>query len=115
MRKPESQIFDIWDNAAKKSIKGLDQHGLAKHRDLLNRDDCHMIQHTGAKAYNGRDIRRGDVLRHLKTGDIVTVSWEVGGYVLRNELGTHGFWGLHEYEVIDNRFEAMSSRSQKSG
>lgn len=105
MGKSHDHIFDIWDSKAKKCFKNLDQRGLAMHADLLIRGDCYLIHHTGHYAYNKREMRHGDTVRHLKTGETYVVAWHDGKYILRDNLGYSDLWQSCDYEITGNLIE----------
>ena len=103
--KAHQHKFDIWDSKAKRLTKNLDQQDLALHADLLIRDDCYLIQHIDRRAYNRREMRHGDIVRHLNSTDTFIVAWEEGVYIFRNKNGRKGIYSEKDYEVVGNLFE----------
>jgi len=101
----EQHIFDIWDSHDKKLYQNLNQQGMAAHCGLLLRNDCYLIQHIGKKAYNGRALRHGDIVRSLTKNETYVIAWDKGSYIFRGNNCERAIYLPETYEVLDNKFQ----------
>lgn len=65
-----------------------------------------LMQYTGLKDENGREIYEGDIVRHAADEGVYKVIFEDGGFYVKN-LFEYDFQTINEYplEVIGNIYE----------
>ena len=99
--------FRAWDKENKEMVE-VELLGkevlLYKDGEWENIENFEVMQYTGLKDENGREIYEGDIARHATWGDIYEVIFEDGGFYV---LSSYDFQTINEYplEVIGNVYE----------
>jgi len=72
----------------------------------IDHQDYVLMQYTGLKDKNGKEIYEGDIVRHATDEGVYKVIFEDGGFYVKN-LFEYDFQTINEYplEVIGNIFE----------
>lgn len=72
----------------------------------FNCGEYELMQYTGLKDENGREIYEGDIVRHASDEGIYKVTFEDGGFYVKS-LIEYDFQTINEYplEVIGNVWE----------
>ena len=103
--------FKLWHKGFKKffTTNYSDQISMMPDGNIFWMGECEtdnfiILQYTGLKDENGREIYEGDIVRHATWGDVYEVIFEDGGFYV---LSSYDFQTINEYplEVIGNIFE----------
>ena len=99
--------FRAWDKENKEMVE-VELLGkevlLYKNGEWENIENFEVMQYTGLKDENGREIYEGDIVKHATWGDVYEVIFEDGGFYV---LSSYDFQTINEYplEVIGNIYE----------
>ena len=101
--------FRAWDKENKEMVE-VELLGkrvlLCKNGEWENIEDFEVMQYTGLKDKNDKEIYEGDIVRHATDEGVYKVIFEDGGFYVIN---SYDFQTINEYplEVIGNVYENL--------
>jgi uncharacterized phage protein (TIGR01671 family) len=111
--------FRAWDKTSNRmgAVYSLHQSGSCHVRDgnlLLNKDECELMQFTGLKDKNGKEIYEGDIVKC--DVDVYTVEWgkyvtdnaeneDILGWLAVGKMRAHTLDPQVRWEIIGNIYE----------
>jgi uncharacterized phage protein (TIGR01671 family) len=97
--------FRAWDEDEKMMVQWNELRDTQLFNDGFDNDHCVLMQFTGLKDKNGKEIYEGDIVKGKKyTGP---VEYYLDGFRIYSDPCSEGLadWGYDEREVIGNVFE----------
>ena len=68
---------------------------------------CKLMQYTGLKDINGKEIYEGDIVNYFKD-ELAVIKWYKGGFIIESESHGESFHDIcAEIEVVGNMYENL--------
>lgn len=95
-------VMTIWSNSICLDLTGSDREWNAQ---VFNKEDVELLQYTGLKDKDGKEIYEGDILQpYNRENKFYPVIWHDTGFVLEYKFNIRGYDEINRFPIHKNSY-----------